>query len=80
MLIGKQTWRSEEVGQVQYFDIEASNAGVSIVALAPRLTTGSLSAQEIDLQIEDMKRDLDLVAALAKDAVKKLREEPLTDE
>jgi hypothetical protein len=71
---------SKKVGKVQYFDIEVSNTGISITALAPRLTTGSLHEREIDLQIADMKRDLDLVAAQAKKAIKKLREEPITDQ
>ena len=57
----------------QYFDIEVDwLSGVSIKPLSDRVTTSARSEDEIDLLTAAMKRDLDLVGELAKEAVKKI--------
>jgi hypothetical protein len=56
----------------QYFDIEVDwLSGVTIKTLPDRTVTSARSEDEIDRLIAAMKRDLDLVAELAKDAIKK---------
>ena len=56
----------------QYFDVEVDwLSGVTIKTLSDRIVTSARSEGEIDRLVEAMKRDLDLVAELAKDAIKK---------
>jgi hypothetical protein len=58
----------------QYFDIDVDwLSGVTIKPLADRITTSARDDAEIDRLIAAMKRDLDLVGELAKEAVKKVR-------
>jgi hypothetical protein len=60
----------------QYFDIDVDwQSGVTIKPLAHRIVTSARNEGEIDQLIAALKRDLDLVAELAKDAVKKLPSE-----
>ena len=63
----------------QYFDIEVDwLSGVTIKPLADRIVTSARNEGEIDQLIAAMKRDLDLVGELAKEAVKKVK--PPTDQ
>ena len=55
----------------QYFDIEVDwLSGVTIKPLSDRIVTSARSEGEIDRLVAAMKRDLDLVAELAKEAIK----------
>ena len=55
----------------QYFDIEAHwLSGVSIKPLSDRIVTSARNEGEIDRRVAALKRDLDLVAELAKKAIK----------
>ena len=57
-----------------YFDIDVDwLSGVTIKPLADRITTSAQNEGEIDQLIAAMKRDLDLVGELAKEAVKKVQ-------
>ena len=57
----------------EYFDIEVDwLSGVCIKPLSDRIVTSARNSGEIDRLVAAMKRDLDLVAELAKDAIKKL--------
>ena len=57
-----------------YFDIDVDwLSGVVIKPLSDRIMTSARSEGEIDRLIEAMKRDLDLVSELAKDAVKRMQ-------
>ena len=63
----------------QYFDIEVDwLSGVAIKPLSDRIVTSARNEGEIDQLIAAMKRDLDLVGELAKEAVKKVK--PPTDQ
>ena len=57
-----------------YFDIDADwLSGVTIKPIADRIMTSAHNEDEIDQLIAAMKRDLDLVGELAKEAVKKVQ-------
>ncbi|MBL9049236.1 MAG: hypothetical protein JNK19_03895 [Tabrizicola sp.] len=54
---------------MQYFDFIETSAGVTVVPLSDRLTTASLSAKEINSQVQALKEDLDRVAKRMKAAI-----------
>ena len=57
----------------QYFDIDADwQSGVTITPIAHRIVTSARNEDEIDQLIAALKRDLDLVSELAKEAVKNM--------
>jgi hypothetical protein len=58
----------------QYFDIDVDwLSGVTIKPLTDRIVTTARNEGEIDQLIAAMKRDLDLVGELAKEAIKKVQ-------
>jgi hypothetical protein len=57
----------------QYFDIDADwQSGVTIKPIAQRIVTSARNEDEIDQLIAALKRDLDLVSELAKEAIKNM--------
>lgn len=59
------------------FDYTINIHGAVIVPLRDRLSTASLSHREIDMQINDLKADLDRVASAMKIAVTEQTKRPL---
>ena len=54
---------------MHYFDFTDTIHGVTIVPARDRLSTGSLSPGEIDMQVRALKEDLDRVAKAMKTAI-----------
>ena len=62
-----------EMADPQYFDIDVDwLSGVTIKPIAHRIVTSARNEDEIDQLIAALKRDLDLVGELAKEAVKNM--------
>ncbi len=59
------------------FDFEIDVHGAVIVPAHELLSTASLSEAEIDVQIIELKKDLDRVAQDMKSAVRKQKKQPL---
>ena len=64
----------------QYFDIDLDwLSGVTIRPIVDRIPTSARTEGEVDQLIAALKRDLDLVGELAKEAVKKTQSQGLEE-
>lgn len=54
---------------MHYFDFTDTIHGVTIVSASERLSTASLSPKEIDMQVRELRADLDRIAVEMKAAV-----------
>jgi hypothetical protein len=65
---------NRDMADPQYFDIDVNwQSGVTIKPIKNRIITVARDESEIDRLVSAMKRDLDLVAELAKEAIKKVQ-------
>jgi hypothetical protein len=73
-MLGGKHGRKREMPDPHYFDLDIDwLSGVTIIPLTDRIVTSARNEGEIDRLIAALKRDLDLVGELAKEAVKKVQ-------
>lgn len=63
--------------KMKWFDFKIDVHGAAIIPAHDQLSTASLSESEIDLQVAELKKDLDRVSQAMKAAVRKQRTQPL---